>query len=74
MHLGFGLHSKAPKLHISYFTMTLHVGITFRVGFHLKLPKSPMGSFEMNLNMGIAFRVKYSYNFVIPTHIFIFIN
>jgi hypothetical protein len=28
----------------------------------------------MNLNMGIAFRVKYSYNFVIPTHIFIFIN
>jgi hypothetical protein len=44
------------------------------LGFHLKLFKSPMGYFEMNLSMGIAFRVKYSYNFAIPTHIFIFTN
>jgi hypothetical protein len=44
----------APKLHIEYFKMTLHVGITFKVGPSLKvLPKSPMVYFEMNLNMVI---------------------
>jgi hypothetical protein len=33
LHLGFGLYSKAPKLHIGYFEMTLHVDIALiRVG------------------------------------------
>jgi hypothetical protein len=36
--------------------MTLHVGITFRVGLQFGLLKSPKGYIEMNLNMGIAFR------------------
>jgi hypothetical protein len=31
LHLGFGFHSKAPKLHISDFEVTLHVGIAFKV-------------------------------------------
>jgi hypothetical protein len=76
LHLGLGLHSKAPtKLHIGYFEMTLHVGITFKVKFSLKvLLKSPMGYFEMKLNMAIAFKVKVSYNFAISTHVLIFTN
>jgi hypothetical protein len=76
LHLGLGLHSKAPpKLHIGYFKATLHVGITFKVGLSFKvLLKSPMGYFEMNLNMAIAFRVRVSYNFAISTHALTFTN
>jgi len=37
LHLGFGLHSKAPKLHIGYFEVTLHVGIAFKVQASLKV-------------------------------------
>ncbi len=37
LHLGFGFHSKAPKLHIGYFEMTLHVDIAFRVRSSLKV-------------------------------------
>jgi hypothetical protein len=50
LHLGLGFHSKAaPKLHIGYFEVTLHVGIAFKVGLSFKdLPKSPMHYFEMN--------------------------
>jgi hypothetical protein len=49
LHLGLGLHSKAPpELHIGYFETTLHLGIAFKVGLSLKvLPKSLMGYFEM---------------------------
>jgi len=47
----------------------LHLGLNLH-----KLPKSPMGYFETNLNMSIAFKAKYSYNFVILAHIFIFTN
>jgi hypothetical protein len=35
LHVGIayklGFHSKAPKLHIDYFKMTLHMGIVLRV-------------------------------------------
>ncbi len=48
--------------------------LCLRLGLHLKLLKSPMGYIKMNLNVGIAFRAKYSYNFAIFAHIFIFIN
>jgi hypothetical protein len=76
LHLGFGLHSKAPpKLHIIYFKATLHVGITFKVGLSFKvLPKAPIGYIEMNLNMAIAFRVRVSYNFAISTNVLTFTN
>ncbi len=33
LHIGFGFIERPPKLHTSYFEMTLHVGITFRVEF-----------------------------------------
>jgi hypothetical protein len=45
-----------------------------KLGLHLKSPKSLMGYIGTNLNIGIAFSVKHSYNFVIPTHVFIFTN
>jgi hypothetical protein len=44
------------------------------LGLHLRLLKSPMSYFETNLNMGIAFRARYSHNFAILTHVFIFTN
>jgi len=37
LHLGLGLHSIAPKLHIGYFETTIHVGIAFKVGFSFKV-------------------------------------
>jgi hypothetical protein len=37
-------------------------------------PKLHTGYFKMTLRVGIAFKAKYSYNFAIPTHIFIFTN
>jgi len=76
VHLGLGLHSKAPlKLHIGYFKATLHMSIIFKVELLFKvLPTSVMGYFEMNLNMAITFRVKVSYNFAISTHILTFTN
>ncbi len=45
-----------------------------RLGLHFKLPKFAMGYIETNLNISIAFKAKYSYNFAIPTHVFIFTN
>jgi hypothetical protein len=37
LHLGLGFHSNAPKLHIDYFEVTLHVGIAFRVRSSFKV-------------------------------------
>jgi len=37
LHIGIGFHSKAFKLGIGYFKLTLRVGITFKVGFSLKV-------------------------------------
>ncbi len=37
LHLGLGLHSITPKLHIGYFETTIHVGIAFKVGFSFKV-------------------------------------
>jgi hypothetical protein len=48
--------------------------LCLRLGLQFKLPKSPMGYIEMNLNMGITFTARYSYNFTLPTHVFIFTN
>ncbi len=49
--------------------------LCLKSNMHLfKLHKSPMGYIETNLNMGTTFRARYSYNFVIPTHVFIFTN
>jgi hypothetical protein len=48
----------------------LHLGL----GLQLMLLKSPMGYIEMNLNMVTTFRAKYSYNFAIYAHVFIFTN
>jgi hypothetical protein len=31
LHVSLGFHSKALKLHIDYFEVTLHVGIALRV-------------------------------------------
>jgi len=48
----------------------LHLGL----GLHLRLYKSHMGYIETNLNTSSAFKARYSYNFAIPTHVFIFTN
>jgi hypothetical protein len=37
LHKGFGIHSKAPKIHIDYFEMTLHMSIVLRVKFLFKV-------------------------------------
>jgi hypothetical protein len=31
LHISFGFIERPPKLHIGYFEMTLHLGITFKV-------------------------------------------
>jgi len=67
LHLGLGLHSKAPpELHIGYFETTLHLGIAFKVGLSLKvLPKSLMGYFEMIwiwlLHLALGFHIILQY-------------
>jgi len=48
----------------------LHLGL----GLHLKLFKSPMSYIKTNLNMGTVFKARYSYNFAILAHVFIFTN
>jgi hypothetical protein len=69
LHLCLSLHSEAPKLHIGYFEVTLHVGIVLKLDLHIRLLKSPMDYLEMSLNMGIAFKARYSYNFAIHAHV-----
>ncbi len=32
LHISFGFIKRPSKLHIGYFEMTQHVGITFKVG------------------------------------------
>jgi hypothetical protein len=54
----------------SPYMWVLHLGL----GLHFRLLISPMGYIKMKLNMGIAFRARYSYNFAIPAHEFIFTN
>ncbi len=44
----------------TYFEVTLHVGITFKIYSSLKLFKSPTDYFKMNLHASIAYRLWFS--------------
>jgi hypothetical protein len=73
--VGFGFHWKATQTTYWLFRKWPYMWVLLLgLGLHLRLLESPMGYIETNLNMGIAFKARYSYNFAIPTHIFIFIN
>jgi hypothetical protein len=37
LYLDLSFHLKAPKLHISYFEVTLHMGIALKLGSSFKV-------------------------------------